>query len=124
MTINVNPDILVWARETAGLSVEEAAKTLQLTTSARSTAVEKLESMERGEKSPTRNQLNSMAKAYRRPLLVFYMEEPPRTGSRGTDFRRSPGSRDIRDNAKLDALLRDVRAPRILTLFVANSQVD
>ncbi|MCY4196480.1 MAG: helix-turn-helix transcriptional regulator [Rhodobacteraceae bacterium] len=121
MTINVNPDILVWARETAGLSVEEAAKTLQLTTSARSTAAEKLE---RGEKSPTRNQLNSMAKAYRRPLLVFYMEEPPRTGSRGTDFRRSPGSRDIRDNAKLDALLRDVRAPRILTLFVANSQVD
>ncbi len=109
MTINVNPDILVWARETAGLSVEEAAKMLALTNSSRSTAAEKLESMESGEKSPTRNQLNGMANVYKRPLLAFYMAEPPRTRPRGTDFRQAPDTRDVRDNAKLDALLRDVR---------------
>lgn len=110
MTINVNPDVLVWARETAGLSVEDAAAKLQLTTSVRSTAAEKLEAMESGEKSPTRNQLSAMANVYKRPLLAFYMAEPPRTGRRGTDFRQSPDARGARANAMLDALLRDVRA--------------
>lgn len=110
MTINVNPEILVWARETAGLSVEDAAAKLQLTTSVKSTAARKLEAMERGEKPPTRNQLNAMANVYKRPLLAFYMAEPPRTGPRGTDFRQSPDTRGVRANAMLDALLRDVRA--------------
>jgi cytoskeletal protein RodZ len=30
----VNPDILKWARETAGLSLDDAAKVIQLNTSA------------------------------------------------------------------------------------------
>ena len=109
MTIKVNHKIFVWARETAGLSVEEAARRLRLTTSARNTAAEKLESLESGKSPPTRSQLNGMAKVYRRPLLVFYMAEPPRTGPRGTDFRQAPDTRTVRDNAKLDTLLRDVR---------------
>jgi len=110
MTINVNPAILVWARETAGLSVEEAAAKLQLTTSAKSTAAEKLDALENGERQPTRNQLNTMCNVYKQPLLAFYMSAPPRTGPRGTDFRQSPDARGIRANAMLDALLRDVRA--------------
>lgn len=110
MTINVNPDILVWARETAGLGVEDAAAKLQLTTSVRSTAAEKLEAMEAGEKQPTRNQLNAMSNVYKRPLLAFYMAEPPRAAPRVTDFRQSPDARGARANAVLDALLRDVRA--------------
>ena len=110
MSIDVNPEILVWARETAGLDVEDAAAKLQLTTSAKSTAVEKLEALESGEKQPTRNQLTAMANVYRRPLLAFYMAEPPQTGPRGTDFRQSPDTRGARSNAMLDALLRDVRA--------------
>jgi len=100
----------VWARETAGFGVEDAAAKLHLTTSARSTAADKLEAMESGETSPTRNQLNRMANVYKRPLLTFYMAEPPRAGPRGTDFRRPPDTRDARDNALLDAFLRDVRA--------------
>lgn len=110
MTINVKPEVLVWARETAGLSVEDAAAKLQLTTSVKSTAAQKLEAMESGEKQPTRNQLNAMSSVYRRPLLTFYMAEPPRAAPRGTDFRQSPDTRGLRANAMLDALLRDVRA--------------
>lgn len=110
MTINVNPDILVWARETAGLSVEDAAAKLQLTTSVKSSASEKLEALENGEKQPTRNQLDTMSNVYKRPLLAFYMATPPRTGPRVTDFRQSPDARGTRANAMLDALLRDVRA--------------
>jgi hypothetical protein len=37
-TEQINPPILVWARETAGLSLEAAAEKLGLTSSSRSTA--------------------------------------------------------------------------------------
>ncbi|MCY4289513.1 MAG: ImmA/IrrE family metallo-endopeptidase [Aestuariivita sp.] len=109
MTIKVNPNILAWARETAGLSAAEAAIKLPFKTSKKSTAAAKLQAIESGEKSPTPSQLNHMANVYRRPLLTFYMKAPPRTGIRGTDFRQFPNNRAIRDNALLDALLRDVR---------------
>lgn len=110
MTINVNPSVLIWARETAGFALDEAAEKLGLGDSTKSTAVEKLAAMEAGEKLPSRAQLNKFSNVYKRPLLAFYMAEPPRTGRRGQDFRQSPDSRTTRQNAILDALLRDVRA--------------
>jgi Zn-dependent peptidase ImmA (M78 family)/transcriptional regulator with XRE-family HTH domain len=109
MTIAVNPNILVWAREAAGFSLDEAAAKLTLSSSARSTAVDKLAALESGDKAPTRNQLNDMANVYRRPLLSFYMAEPPRKADRGHDFRQSPDARTRRENAMLDTLLRDVQ---------------
>lgn len=109
MTIKVNPDVLVWARKTAGFTLEDAASKL-FTDGVRATAAEKLAALELGEKEPSRTQLNSFAKLYKRPLLAFYMENPPRTGRRGQDFRQSPDSRSKRENAMLDALLRDVKA--------------
>lgn len=109
MTIAVNPDILVWAREAAGFSLDEAAAKLTLSSSTKSTAADKLAALESGEKAPTRNQLNDMANVYRRPLLTFYMAEPPRKAGRGHDFRQSPDARTRRENAMLDTLLRDVQ---------------
>ncbi|MCF3973926.1 ImmA/IrrE family metallo-endopeptidase [Paracoccus salsus] len=108
MTIAVNPEILVWAREAAGFSLDEAAAKLTLSSSAKSTAADKLAALESGEKAPTRNQLNDMANVYRRPLLTFYMAGPPRKAGRGHDFRQSPDARTRRENAMLDTLLRDV----------------
>ena len=49
-----------------------------------------------------------MAKAYRRPLLVCYLSQPPKTGDRGQDFRTLPGK--DRYNPDLDALIRDIKA--------------
>lgn len=109
MSIKINPDVLIWARETAGFALEDAARKL-FTDGVRATAYEKLEALESGEKEPSHTQLNSFAKLYKRPLLAFYMEQPPRTGHRGQDFRQSPDSRTTRENAMLDALLRDVKA--------------
>ncbi len=109
MTINVNPDVLIWARETAGFTLEDAARKL-FSTGVRATAEQKLEALESGEIEPSRTQLNSFSKLYKRPLLAFYMEQPPRAGRRGQDFRQSPDSRTKRENALLDALLRDVKA--------------
>ena len=61
-----------------------------------------------GEDEPTRPVLLKMAKTYRRPLLVFYLAEPPKTGDRGQDFRTLPGHEKF--NPELDALLRDIKA--------------
>lgn len=109
MSINVKPAVLVWARESAGFDVDEAADKLRLSNSARSSAVDKLLAMEAGEKQPTRTQLNVFAKLYKRPLLTFYLAEPPKVGKRSHDFRQTPEMRAKRENAILDALLRDVR---------------
>ncbi|MGA2412468.1 MAG: ImmA/IrrE family metallo-endopeptidase [Candidatus Binataceae bacterium] len=49
------------------------------------------------------------AQAYRRPLLVFYLAQPPRIGDRGRDFRTVPGAPPPKYNPILDALLRDIR---------------
>jgi Zn-dependent peptidase ImmA (M78 family) len=106
----INPRILMWARETAGLSLEEAADKLGLATSSRSTAAEKLEALETGERAPTAPQLHRAAMLYRRPLIAFYLAEPPRRGERGEDFRTTPGAVSARDNGILDSLLRDLRA--------------
>lgn len=107
---NINPAILAWARETAGLSVEEAAERLGLSNSARSSAIEKLSALESGDELPTRNQLLKFASTYRRPLTTFYMHEPPVVEKRGEDFRTLAGPVPAQETALLDALLRDIRA--------------
>jgi Zn-dependent peptidase ImmA (M78 family)/transcriptional regulator with XRE-family HTH domain len=107
---NINHEILVWARETASLSLEDAAAKIGLTSSEKQTAAEKLQEIEGGEKFPTRSQLIKIASVYRRPLITFYMKQPPRIGERGEDFRTLPASVSPRDNALLDSILRDIRA--------------
>jgi Zn-dependent peptidase ImmA (M78 family)/transcriptional regulator with XRE-family HTH domain len=107
---NINPEILAWARETARLSLEDAAARIGLTATEKQTAAEKLQELEAGEKFPTRSQLLKIASVYRRPLTAFYMKQPPRIGERGEDFRTLPASVSPRDNALLDSILRDMRA--------------
>lgn len=103
----VNPKILVWAREGAGLGIDEAAKSLQLG-GARQSSHEALEEYEQGAKAPSRPLLLKMAKVYRRPLLTFYLQQPPVKSERGEDFRTLPGGREFESAPKLDALVRDV----------------
>ena len=107
---NANPSMLAWARQTAGLSKEQAARSVGLSASRRSTAVDKLVAIESGERQPTRNQLLRFADAYHRPPTVFYLASPPVTGRCGEDFRTAPGTPPTaQEAALLDALLRDVR---------------
>ncbi len=105
----LNPNILIWARETAGLTVDEAAHALGFKDTRDRTAAERLNSMEAGTEEPSRSVLLSMAHSYHRSLLVFYLSEPPRTGDRGQDFRRAPGMQPPEYDPTLDALIRDIR---------------
>lgn len=107
---SVNPEILGWARQTAGLSIDEAAKRLRLGPARGLSAVERLRVIESGAEAPSRAMLAKMSKAYRRPLLTFYLSSPPREGVRGQDFRRFAEETDRSDEALLDALVRDIHA--------------
>jgi Zn-dependent peptidase ImmA (M78 family) len=105
----LNPQILKWARETAGLSVDEAAVALKFKNAQGRTAAERLEAMESGLEEPSRSVLTNMARTYHRTLLVFYLSEPPQMGDRGQDFRRAPGNTAPEFDPTLDALIRDIR---------------
>lgn len=107
---DVNPAILKWARETAGLALEDAAAKLDVGDARGVAGPDRLAALEAGEAKPTRPLLIRMAAQYRRPLLTFYLSEPPAKGARGQDFRTLPPEHSRRDDALVDALIRDVRA--------------
>ncbi len=108
--VQINPRMLSWARETAGLSLVEAAEKLGLRDTTKASASEKLRALEAGERAPSEAQLQKIAGVYRRPLISFYLPEPPQRGERGEDFRTVTSRVSQRDNGLLDALMRDVRA--------------
>lgn len=89
------------------MSIEDAARAIGLKDARGETGPERLAKIE-GEGDPPRPLLLRMAKVYRRPLLVFYLSRPPKTGDRGQDFRTLPG--EDRYNAELDALIRDIKS--------------
>ncbi len=84
----VQPELLVWARTSAGLSLDQAAKKVQV-------GPGRLESWESGKGRPTVRptvkQLRKLGNAYKRPIAVFYLPEPPKDFQPMKDFRRLPG---------------------------------
>ena len=83
--IPVEPRILRWAREFAGLPEEEAARRIGV-------SAEKLSDWEEGVSSPTINQLRTMADRYRLSFGVFLLRQPPaRKFIPPHDFRRVQG---------------------------------
>jgi Zn-dependent peptidase ImmA (M78 family) len=114
----VEPDILRWARATAGLSVDEAAHSLQ-------TRPEKVQAWEEGEEHPSMAQLRRMATTYRRLLSDFYLPRPPEDDPLPHDFRRLPGEVAFRYSKALRYQLRLARQRRALALdFAAELDTD
>lgn len=101
--ISVNPNILVWARKTAGLTLSEAAAKINV-------VEHNLEKIEKGEKKPSHAILLKMADKYRRPLLTFYLENIPIKSNYGADFRGLSEQITPEDKALIDALLRYAQA--------------
>lgn len=81
----INPAVLLWARESAGFRVDEAAKKAQLKS-------EVLSACELGERRLTIVQLRKLSNVYKRPLAFFYLPNPPETeiDRNIQDFRRLP----------------------------------
>lgn len=89
------PALLIWARETAGMSLSLAAQRARV-------KPESLAQWEAGVLRPSISQLRKLSNLYRRPLAAFYLPEPPRRFQVMLDFRR-PNARElaIEDSPKL-----------------------
>ena len=120
----VNPEILVWARETAGLTPQEAVRKLAIRDTRKATALDRLAGYESGAEDPSRPLLTRMSKQYRRPLLTFYLPAPPPKGDRGADFRTLTEEVPARDAAVLDALIREMRARQSMVRDALESDDD
>ena len=66
----INPDILKWARERSGYTVETIAAFLKKDSSI-------VNDWEAGESAPTYIQLEKLADKYKRPIALFFFPEPP-----------------------------------------------
>src|SRR5215475_3291428 len=107
--------ILKWARETAGLTPEEAARLLQVKD-------KKVLAWEQGIKRPSMPQLRKMAAVYKRQLSDFYLLAPPDEAPLPHDFRRLPGDGVFHYGRALRYLLRQARQRRALALDLADEQ--
>jgi len=114
--VTINHENLEWARNAAKLSIADAAKKLGFTSSSRSTATEKLQRLENGDRPPTQPQLSKMANVYRVPVVAFYLDSEPRKSDLGEDYRTIPQrSEDSVANAHLAILLSSVKARQSIT---------
>lgn len=83
----VTPEVLRWARESIGASLDDAARRAGVT-------VERIEAWEAGEAEPTVAKLRALARLYQRPLAVLFLPEPPKSFDAMRDFRKLPGQAD------------------------------
>jgi len=107
--VQLQPEVIQWARETAGLSLEDAARRLGIKDGKAMAAQEKLYRLEKAGGPFSSSILKKMVKVYRRPMVALFLEKPPLRAETGEDFRTLP-QRTTQDEPLVDALLRDMRA--------------
>lgn len=111
----INPDIVRWARERSGYTLQEVAKSLKKD-------VETISNWESGAAAPTYVQLETLADKYRRPVAMFFFPEPPQE----PDFvgQLALRSSEIEQlDPSIRILLRQARA-RQLSLMELNMGVN
>lgn len=106
----VTANVLKWARETAGLSVEDVVKKLRR----KRITKEVIEGWERGEGAPSYPQLEALAYAiYKRPIALFFFPEPPYEETPEQSFRTLPEYEIKRMPSRLHFLIRQARVMQI-----------
>lgn len=105
----VKPELLVWARESLGLSIEQAAKRISIKPN-------RLLACEQGQARLTVRQLRELSNVYKRTLAFFYLPAPPRPESDLHDFRRLPDEPAIKTTPELRLEIRKARHRRVLAL--------
>jgi Zn-dependent peptidase ImmA (M78 family) len=95
----VKRELLIWARKSAGFSIDDAAKKAQIKPG-------RLVSWEEGDTQPTVVQLRKLAQIYKRPLAVFYLSAPPKIFDALHDFRRLPDKVQRKESTHLKLEIR------------------
>lgn len=85
--VDVNPEVIRWARESAGYKAEEIAKKLRISKDA-------YMQIEKGVISPTFRQLELMSEYFKRPLSALLLSKPPDEKPITSSFRILPKSEE------------------------------
>ena len=108
--IPVNPAVLKWARETAGLSIDDIVRKMNR----KRVTVDTVLAWESGEGSPSYAQLERIAyKIYKRPLALFFFPGPPQEETPRQSFRTLPEYAIERLPERVRFLIRKARAMQI-----------
>lgn len=110
---DVKPELLRWARESLGLTLEDAAAKFGVNTA-------RLLAWESGSIQPTVAQLRTAANVYKRPLAVFFLPEPPTSTAAIHDYRRLPGEDEPTASPGLRLEIRRARRRRVVALDLAH----
>lgn len=109
-TSPINPLVLRWARETAGLSIEQVVGKL----ARKKITIETVLAWESGEVAPDYLQLERLAyDVYKRPLAIFFFPEPPIEETPRQAFRTLPDSEIERLSQRLRFLLRQAKSMQL-----------
>ncbi len=101
--------LIQWARLKAGLSLDQVARKLQVTS-------ERVAAWESGDSKPTVNQLRRFGRIVRRPLAFFYLPEPPNDFDAMRDFRRLAGAEPKPESPELLLAIREAHDRRSIAL--------
>lgn len=107
----VNPTLLVWAREQSGYPAEVVAKRLGV-------KLDRLEAWERGDRKPTVRQTQELASYYHRPFGVFFLPQPPSIPPLAAEYRRLPGVRPGVESPEFRLALRVMLQRRELAIHL------
>jgi hypothetical protein len=88
--VEVNPELLVWARERAGVDADDLARRFP-----------KLTAWEDGDLAPTLKQLEGFAQATHTPVGFLFLREPPDEQVPIPDYRTIGGGQVTRPSANL-----------------------
>jgi Zn-dependent peptidase ImmA (M78 family) len=95
----IDNSILKWARESSGLNLDSASRKV-------GTSAHIMKSWEDGAAFPTIKQLRKIAKAYMRPIAMFFLDELPEEPEKIKDFRHLP---DVLQEKMSPALRFEIR---------------
>lgn len=94
--------MLKWARESCAFSIQHVAKAEKID-------ADTIAGWEKGVGTPSFATLRKLATRYKRPLMVFYLEEPPRGFQLVKDFRTLPAGADRDWPPELIFAIRDIQ---------------
>ncbi|MHB8359570.1 MAG: ImmA/IrrE family metallo-endopeptidase [Thermoplasmataceae archaeon] len=97
ITVEVDPEVLKWLRESSGWKIEEVSKRL-------GTNSETILEFEAGKKPPTLTQLGEMSKLFKRPIASFFLSKPKQNKPLPKDYRFLPNKTGIFDKKTILAI--------------------
>lgn len=117
LKVDVSPSVLVWARESISLPIDVSAKRLGI-------KPDTLVRIEDGKIPVTISKLRQMAKVYDRPLIAFFLPEPPAEAATIPDFRVIHEHESRTWSPQLHKAYRRVVSQREVVLELASGEED